>query len=211
MSFILDALKKAEAERHQRVAPVLMDARITPPRRGLPAWAWALGAVLLVNLVLLGVVLWRSPAAPVAAPAGQPAPAEAAGAVAPSPATAARPAPAPAAPAAPALPGATPVTPPASVAPPPALPASARAPVVTPAFDALPTLHELRASGVSLPDLQLQLHAWSPEASERSVLLNGQRLREGEYTPNGVKLERITPDGVVLEASGRSFRLETGP
>jgi hypothetical protein len=79
MSFILDALKKAEAERHQRVAPVLMDARITPPRRGLPAWAWVLGAVLLVNLVLLGVVLWRSPAAPVAAPAGPPAPAEAAG------------------------------------------------------------------------------------------------------------------------------------
>ncbi len=211
MSFILDALKKAEAERHQRVAPVLMDARITPPRRGLPAWAWVLGAVLLVNLVLLGVVLWRSPAAP----AGQPASADAAGVAAPTPATAARPptpapTPTPATPAAPALPGATPVTPSASVTP-PALPASARAPVVTPAFDALPTLHELRASGVSLPDLQLQLHAWSPEASERSVLLNGQRLREGEYTPNGVKLERITPDGVVLEASGRSFRLETGP
>lgn len=209
MSFILDALKKAESERHRHVAPVLMDARVAPPRRGLPAWAWVLGAVLLVNLVLLGVVLWRSPAAPVAAPAGQPAPAEAAGAVAPSPATAARPAPAPATPAAPALPGATPVTPSASVTP-PALPASARAPVATPAFDALPTLHELRASGVSLPDLQLQLHAWSPEASERSVLLNGQRLREGEYTPNGVKVEQITATGVVLEAVGRRFRLEAG-
>ena len=50
MSFILDALKKAESERNRASGPVLVDVRIAPPRRRLPAWAWAMGAVLLANL-----------------------------------------------------------------------------------------------------------------------------------------------------------------
>jgi len=74
----------------------------------------------------------------------------------------------------------------------------------------LPTLDELRAAGIALPALQLNLHVYDPAPAYRSVLLNGIRLREGEYTPDGVKVERITPTGVVLEASERRFRLEVG-
>src|SRR5690606_36379114 len=100
---------------------------------------------------------------------------------------------------------------PALTPPPPGL---ARAPSATqPASgDAgdLPTLDELRAAGIALPALQLNLQVYDPAPAYRSVLLNGIRLREGEYTPDGVKVERITPTGVVLEASERRFRLEVG-
>ena len=73
----------------------------------------------------------------------------------------------------------------------------------------LPGVQELRAAGVALPELVLNLHIYDPAPANRSVLLNGQRLREGEYTPDGVRLERITADAVILEASGRRFRLGT--
>jgi general secretion pathway protein B len=222
MSFILDALKKAESERNRRVAPVLMDARIAPPRRGLPPWAWLLGAVLVANLAVLGWLLWREPvAAPRVAVTVDGQPRDAAAPTAP-----ARPATVSSSPALPAQPGMTTSLPDAVAAsqasggavPPPV---SAPAPVQQPPagvpapvprasldVDSLPRLHELRAAGIALPDLQLHLHAYDPAPSHRSVLLNGHRLREGEYTPDGVKVERITPAGAVLEASGRRFRLD---
>ena len=87
-------------------------------------------------------------------------------------------------------------------------------PPVTPSADldsdSLPSAQELRYAGVALPELQLNLHVYDPAPAHRSVLLNGQRMREGEYTGNGVKVERITPAGVVLEAGGRRFRLDAG-
>src|SRR6187402_640028 len=61
MSFILDALKKSESERHRNSGPVLMDVRIAPPRRRLPAWAWVIIAVLVANFMVLAWLLWLSP------------------------------------------------------------------------------------------------------------------------------------------------------
>jgi general secretion pathway protein B len=63
MSFILDALKKSEIERQRQSVPGLMDARTPPVRKRFPAWAMALGALLAVNLIVLGVVLMRNNAA----------------------------------------------------------------------------------------------------------------------------------------------------
>src|SRR5690606_10215124 len=171
-----------------------------------------LGAVLLVNLALLGWLLWRAPARVVdvgvtngsLTPAAEiPAPAlTTATGVAPPPS------PSPSPPAQPVqeIPPRQAITPP--------LPDLAQAPRASqPASgDAsdLPTLDELRAAGIALPALQLNLHVYDPAPAYRSVLLNGIRLREGEYTPDGVKVERITPTGVLLEASERRFRLEVG-
>lgn len=222
MSFILDALKKAESERHRHAGPVLMDARIAPPRRGLPVWAWVLGAVMVVNLALLGWMLLRTPASPIAAAAQQPVatapvtpPVSApVASSAPEVSSAAAPAPAPAP-----LPAPEPfATGPTLMAQPlPAAAPAASTPYPAAAPDtriedeySLPTVPELRAAGVSLPELELNLHVYDPAPSYRSVLLNGNRLREGEYTPDGVKVERITPQAVVLEAAGRRFRLDAG-
>jgi general secretion pathway protein B len=201
MSFILDALKKAESERHRASGPVLVDVRIAPPRRSLPAWAWVLGLVLLANLAILGWLMLRKPAAP-AAVAVPPAPASSVVATTP---------PAPQAPIAP-PPRAAPTTP--AYEPPPA-PTPAPMPESVPAaaavdVGALPTLQQLQAAGVDLPPLLLNLHAYDPTPSQRYVLLNGLRLAEGEFTPDGIKVETITEHGVVLEARGRRFILPAG-
>src|SRR5271168_199509 len=61
MSFILDALKKSEFERQRQTEPGLMDARIAHRRRPLPVWAVLLGLLLGINIVVLLVLLMRSP------------------------------------------------------------------------------------------------------------------------------------------------------
>lgn len=188
MSFILDALKKAESERNRQSGPVLMNARLAPPRRHLPAWSWALGVVLLGNLAFLGWLLLRPASAPDTADQALPAVA------APAESTTTTPPP----PSATAPPAST-VQADATATLPPAPPPEYLDP------DSLPTVQELRASGVNLPALQLNLHVYDPAPQNRFVMLNAARMREGEFTPDGIKVERITPRGVVLEASGHRF------
>jgi len=57
MSFILDALRKSEHERQRQSGPALVETPVaTPKPRGNP-WATAAIALLLVNLVAVGVFL----------------------------------------------------------------------------------------------------------------------------------------------------------
>ncbi len=217
MSFILDALKKAESERSRHNGPVLMDVRIASGRQGLPTWAWVLGCLLLANLlvVVLAWLLLRKPATapPVAAAAASVAqPAAAAATIpvaAPGPAVTA---PLPAAAALPTTPTTPttpimPATPVQSVATPPV---ATPLPAPQPVAENLPTMQEVVASGVTLPAMQLNLHVYDDVPAGRYVLLNGRRLREGDELSDGIRVERITPRGVVLNASGRRFLLPAG-
>jgi general secretion pathway protein B len=104
MSFILDALKKAEAERQRQTGPTLLEVRVTQPRRRFPLWIIIIGALLLINIVLLGLFALRHPQAGSATAASS--------AVAPAPAAAPTPAPAVATPAVSAV--ASPAAPPAA-------------------------------------------------------------------------------------------------
>jgi general secretion pathway protein B len=189
-----------------------MDVRIAAPRRRLPAWAWVLGVVLLANLGVLAWLLLRAPAqalAPAAitaqAPPAVPAPASAVAPVA-TPVTV--PATAPVSPIAPAA------TPSASLFPevmPETLPvATVPAADTTLDVDNLPTMQDLIATGVTLPAMQLNLHVYDDAPANRYVLLNSRRLREGDELPDGIRLVRITPRGVVLNARGRLFLLAAG-
>jgi general secretion pathway protein B len=201
MSFILDALKKAESERGRAAGPVLVDVRIAPPRRRLPAWGWVLGAVLLANLAVLAWLMLRTPVAPavVAASGAEVVRASSAAAGPATPATAVPPSPLPP----PTLREIEPVRlPTPTVAPAHAAPAAD--------LDNLPTQRELQARGISLPPLLLNLHVYDASPALRYVLLNGLRLAEGEFTPDGIKVEAITERGVVLEARGQRFLLPTG-
>src|SRR2546423_9445845 len=83
MSFILDALKKSESDRQRHSGPALFEVRVAPPRTGLPLWAIAVAALLLVNLAIVMWMLWRQPAARTA---DTPPPAPASAAAAPTPA-----------------------------------------------------------------------------------------------------------------------------
>jgi general secretion pathway protein B len=80
MSFILDALKKSENQRQRQTGPSLADITVIRRRNERPWWAFAVGALLALNLLVLLVVLMRNgdakPTAPVqqqqVAPAPQP-------------------------------------------------------------------------------------------------------------------------------------------
>jgi len=62
MSFILDALKKSENDRQRQSGPALFEVRVAPPRTRLPTWAVALGALLVVNLAVIGWLMMKRPA-----------------------------------------------------------------------------------------------------------------------------------------------------
>jgi general secretion pathway protein B len=224
MSFILDALKKSEAERQRQAGPTLLEVRITRPRRHYPLWAVIVGALLGINVVVLAVYLLRKPAAtaehaePLAA-----APAPALPLAAPPPAAQAS------APAAPSLaatartaagPGSdgtdraavTPVAAdearnPADEAP--AVPAS-RVQVERAGPGNYATLPSISQLGSSVPALQLDLLDYSEQAAERYALINMHRVREGDVLPEGPRVLAITRDGVALDYRGQDFLLRPG-
>jgi general secretion pathway protein B len=86
MSFILDALKKSEAERQRQAGPALIEMRIVRPTRRLPAWAIIAGTLLGVGVLALAWVALRKPAPAAAGVAATAAPAAGAGSAAAAPA-----------------------------------------------------------------------------------------------------------------------------
>jgi hypothetical protein len=94
MSFILDALRKSEHDRQRQAGPALAEVAVAQPKPRTNVWATAAIALLVVNLVAVGVVLLRKadqpavPAAPAAQAPAVPAAADAAAPAAASPAPA---------------------------------------------------------------------------------------------------------------------------
>lgn len=100
MSFILDALRKSEHARQQQTGPGLAEVPVVAPRPRSNVWATAAVALLIVNLVGVGVLLVRrankDEAVPAAATEQAPAPAASAAPAAPPPAVTTAPASTPA-------------------------------------------------------------------------------------------------------------------
>ncbi len=63
------------------------------------------------------------------------------------------------------------------------------------------------APGSRLPQLHLDLHVYSRDPRKRFVMINMQKLRQGDSLADGVTVVRIRPDGVVLSYQGRRFLL----
>lgn len=57
MSFILDALRKSEHERQRQTGPALVEVAVAAPKPKPNRWASAAIALLVVNLVAIGVLL----------------------------------------------------------------------------------------------------------------------------------------------------------
>lgn len=207
MSFILDALKKSEAERQRQAgAEFAAIPSGTGESRSLK-WLWILIGLLVVNFAVLAGLLLR-PARPPAQPAAIPSAAvdqaaEAAAGAAPSfeeqvararEREAELQAAVPAEEATQRAPAPAPTRPPASTA--------------TEKSAMLPRFNELRAEGVlQLPDLHLDIHVYSDVPEERFAFINMHKLREGERLDEGPVLQSITPEGVVLAYQGTSFLL----
>lgn len=60
----------------------------------------------------------------------------------------------------------------------------------------------------ALPELLISLHAYSPQPEARLVRVNDALLREGDTAAAGVRLEQITPDGMIF--SYRNYRFRRG-
>lgn len=71
----------------------------------------------------------------------------------------------------------------------------------------LPTLTDVSARGTSLPELHLDIHVNSANASERFVFVNMRKYVEGQSLSEGPAVERITADGVILNHRGLRFLL----
>jgi hypothetical protein len=63
------------------------------------------------------------------------------------------------------------------------------------------------AGGASIPQLRLDLHVYAAKPQDRFALINMHKLHEGDSTPDGVRVETITPDGVIMSHNGTRFLL----
>ncbi|NRF72111.1 general secretion pathway protein GspB [Aquincola sp. S2] len=212
MSYVLDALRRADAERQRGALPGLQSQPLAPADAAAArptGRRMVLGAAALGLLVIgAGAAWWAllpQPPAPTVPVAAAPA------LVTPTPAPAR---PASVAPS-PALPLPLPVAPPAAKAEPAYLPksaasAAAPAPPATPAPpERLPTLAELpEAVRRTLPTLQAGGAMDSPQASARLLILNGQPFREGDQLAPGLTLQTIRLRSAVLDYRGTRFELK---
>jgi general secretion pathway protein B len=223
MSYILEALKKADADRERERAGVpdlraQLDAAV-PDADAVGQnlhWRWAVPVAAL--LVAAGAWLWFDDAAPappetvapraVAAPAAVPAavPMAIPAPVAPAPPASTTAMPAAAVPA--------PARAPVQITARPATAAPRPVPVPKPASAASATADaKLYALAELPPDVRAQLPAlavggsvYSPAAASRIVILNGQVFREGDQPLDGLSVEQIRLKSTVL--AFRGYRIE---
>jgi general secretion pathway protein B len=209
VSFILEALRKSESERQRDAAPSLSRIPEAAAARGLPRWAAGTIALLGLGVIGLGAALWFSGRGTAAGPA-----AAGNGFERQMPASAASTQPGDGATAEPAL-----VTEPTG----PGVvrtenePAAARGeneptPAASsleddPAPELLPSYETAAASDGSLPKLNLEFHAFANDPARRFVYINGEKYQEGSRLEQGLRVVRITSDGVILEAAGKKLLL----
>jgi general secretion pathway protein B len=68
-------------------------------------------------------------------------------------------------------------------------------------------LYQQIVTSDGLPALHLDLHVFADRPEDRFVMVNMHRLGEGDSLPNGVQVEAIRPDGVVMSYRGTRFLL----
>lgn len=236
MSYILEALRRAESERERGQVPRLHSqawsgqggpeaAGAQAARPGRRWWLLGLGLPLLLGAAA-AFWFWQQPAA-VTAPPLQPLPPTPPRAQAPAqPMPEVRPSALPVAPAQAALPETEmraasapwPLPPPPAALPPtaradavgprPAAPAASAA-LLAAASTQAPALAELSpALRAELPSLQVGGAMHSPTPAHRMLILNGQVYREGDQIAPGLRLEQIQLRSAVLSYKGQRLRLD---
>jgi general secretion pathway protein B len=221
MSYILEALKKAQAERQLGSAPTLHAVPVgaaphyAAGARRPPAWIALAVVALAVVLAVLALLAWRAqtpgarPAAPLTvvaahAPPKPISPTAPLAVVPPSspvavlvPAPAPAPAPAPKPIVARALPPA-----PGQVAAPVAPPAA------EPEDEKLLSLRELpEAIQRTVPPLTFGGYMYSKNPADRLLLIDKSLRHEGEEVAPGLVLEKLLPKAAVMNYKGYRYRV----
>ncbi len=237
MSYILEALKKSEKERNKEGVPNLYTNHSPSARRvrqrKKPLIKWTLAGAALLAVAAGAVFAWQQRQPEVVMTVGSP-PALVTPAPKPVPVAAPVPVAPPAAsiPAAAKVPKVVPAEvvrerekvvikdiPPPSVsqsepeavaavqlkeepavvvAPSPALPTDAD----------YPLLEELSLSIRNrVPDLHFAGHVYSESSSDRMIIINNRIVREGDLVGDGLALQRITREGVVMQFEDSVFKV----
>lgn len=228
MSYILDALRKADAERERDPARGIHAQPVAQQRAGAVSGrkvAWAAGAALMLLAAGAWFVFGRVQPAPVPAvvamapaapPAAWTAPAAALGGAPPAPAAdAVQPAPLPMPLAPPQVRSPVPQVPvataPAPQVPVPAVPApqsSASKPVAAGATERIYAMAELPPDVQrDLPKLAITGGVHSDNAAQRMLIVGGQVMGEGAELAPGLVLEQIRAKTAVFRFRGLRFSL----
>lgn len=197
MSYILDALKKSEAER-ANADPEVSDSRVSfasAPGRPREIWPYLLALALLANAAVIGYLVWPE-TSPVTEgvtsdkilPVEKPEPSQ------------------------PAVREAEPESP----APEPveatdpireSAPSGAQAQSQPPEDD-VPPIHDMPSSVQQrVPEMTFNGHVWSSRPSSRSVMINNQMLRE-DARFQGMTIKEITAAGVIFRLDGHVFEID---
>lgn len=62
----------------------------------------------------------------------------------------------------------------------------------------------------ALPEFNVTGHAYGPDPKSRVTRINDQILQEGQTLRPGLKVEEITPDGIILTYQGHRFQIGIG-
>jgi general secretion pathway protein B len=228
MSYILEALKKADQERDIGAVPNLAtpsEAR-RPPKRSW-RWLWVVAVLLVVNVILVAMLLrdrdaevsvaeQAAPELPVTGRVQPAQPQAAAGAAVVDEALVLERSP---------LPENEPLLPGGGLV---VLPERTKTQASSPSSSAqelsvtrtetsstendisqLPNWYELPLefrNRLRLP--QLDLHVYSEEPQNRFILVNFKKYREGERLESGLVLEEIYPEGMVMSYQGKRFLVD---
>jgi general secretion pathway protein B len=72
----------------------------------------------------------------------------------------------------------------------------------------LPLYQDVSTSpGTQLPQLRLDLHVFAAHPQDRFAMINMHKVHEGDTLPEGVHVDSISPEGVVLSFNGSKFLL----
>ncbi len=220
MSYILDALRKAEQERHLGQAPTLTTASpLAEPTQNRRFWYGVTVLALGLNALLLAFFLGRFQ--PVPQPASVAAPLAAVPAATPAPRSAPSTSAASEKDGTPAVSSKEPVgqtveSEPARpiVAPAsrekhqkPAWPIVPGSVTIAPVPELAPPEPLSPADRRGMPALNLDIHIYSADPDKRFVVINGRHYREGERLSEGPVLESVVRDGAILRQDGRRFQL----
>jgi general secretion pathway protein B len=219
MSYILEALKKAQAERQLGSAPTIHAPQVVPMA---PAGMAANRRPLLVGLgagaavVAAGALfMWRQAPVPAPAPRTVPAPVPAQPAPqtlaitappAPPPAPVRAPEPEPVRPRVAARPAPPRPVPAAPAAPAPAAPAPVAAKPAP--EDSLPFLQQLPDDRRrDIPHVTFGGYMYSSNPSDRLLIVDKALRHEGEQVAPGLVLEKLLPKAAVMNYRGTRFRV----
>ncbi|MGI9284640.1 MAG: general secretion pathway protein GspB [Pseudomonadales bacterium] len=175
MSYILDALRKAEQERQSQQTPDLHSVQggRVAPRQTAAKWLWIGGVVVVIIAVNVAVWLWQShsPAdsdSTASAELQQPSSQQ----------------------------GVVPAASQRVEAEPTAVQPVAIAPAEQRSVQELwQVASHIKAA---VQDLKFSFHVYSTKPQRRTIIINDHRMREGDKITADLTLEEITKDGVIL-------------